>query len=113
VAEDGIYVTFTDKLAAASAADIDNYAIEQWNYRWTSNYGSPHFKVSNPRSQGQDEVEVWDAVLQPDGKTIFLEIEDLKPVMQMQISYNLKDAGGLPIKGDIWMTINKVGKRGN
>jgi hypothetical protein len=113
VAEDGIYVTFTDKLAAASAADIDNYAIEQWNYRWTSNYGSPHFKVSNPRSQGQDEVEVWDAVLQPDGKTIFLEIEDLKPVMQMQISYNLKDVGGLPIKGDIWMTINKVGKRGN
>ena len=113
VVEDGIYVTFTDKLLATSAVDINNYAVEQWNYRWSGNYGSPHFKVSNPRSQGQDEVEVWDAVLQADGKTIFLEIEDLKPVMQMQISYNLKAPGGLPIKGDIWMTINKVGKRKN
>ena len=111
VVEDGIYISFTDKLSAVAAIDIDNYAIEQWNYRWTGNYGSPHFKVSNPRAQGQDEVEVWDAVLQPDGKTIFLEIEDLKPVMQMQVSYNLKDTGGLPIKGDIWMTIHKVGRR--
>jgi hypothetical protein len=109
VVEDGIYLGFTDKLEAGSAVDTENYAVEQWNYRWTANYGSPHFKVSNPRAQGQDEVEILDISLQPDGKTIFLEIEDLKPVMQMQITYNIKGASGLPIKGDVWMTINKVG----
>jgi hypothetical protein len=108
VVSDGIEVTFSDPLSPDAATDIDNYAVEQWNYRWSANYGSPHFKVSNPRTRGQDEVEVYDVVLRPDGKTVFLEIEDLKPVMQMQISFNIRSAADQTIKGDIWLTINKV-----
>ena len=109
-AEDGIYITFSDALDSESAGDSDNFSVEQWNYRWTKNYGSAHYSVENPKRKGQDEVEVWEASLGQDGKTVFLEIEDLAPVMQMQISYTLKSRSGKSIKNSIWLTINRVGK---
>ncbi|MEE2641094.1 MAG: DUF6797 domain-containing protein [Planctomycetota bacterium] len=109
-AEDGIYITFSDALDSESAGDSDNFSVEQWNYRWTKNYGSAHYSVENPKRKGQDEVEVWEASLGQDGKTVFLEIEDLAPVMQMQISYTLKSRSGKSMKNSIWLTINRVGK---
>ena len=108
VKEDGIELKFATPLDKDSAEDIDNYNIEQWNYRWSKNYGSPHFSVANPKKRGQDEVELWEATLSDDGKTLFLEIEDLQPVMQMQIGYTLKSKSGKPIKDNIWLTINNL-----
>ncbi len=104
----GIELTFSDKLDPKSAADYGNWGVEQWNYKWTANYGSPHFSVANPRKQGQDEVEVADVTLSEDGKTVFLEIDDLQPVMQMQIKYNIQAADGTELKNSVWLTINKV-----
>lgn len=108
--DEGIYLTFSDPLDRDAAEDIDNYNIEQWNYRWSKNYGSPHFSVANPKKRGQDEVELWEATLSEDGKTIFLEIEDLEPVMQMQIGFTLKSKAGDKVNHNIWLTINKLGK---
>ena len=107
-AADGIYLTFSDELDRDVAEDSDNFAVEQWNYRWTKNYGSAHYSVANPKRKGQDEVDVWETTLADDGKTVFLEIEDLEPVMQMQISYTLKSKTGQDIKNSIWLTLNKV-----
>ena len=75
---------------------------------WSKNYGSAHYSVENPKRKGQDEVEVWETSLDNDGKTIFIEIEDLAPVMQMQISYTLKSKAGKEFKDSIWLTINKI-----
>lgn len=110
IQKDGIKITFTDPLDREAAEDSDNFAVEQWSYRWTRNYGSAHYSVENPKRKGQDEVEVWETTLGDDEKTVFLEIEDLEPVMQMQISYTLKSKSGKPIKDTIWLTINQVPK---
>ena len=82
---------------------------EQWNYRWTGNYGSPHFCVSNPNKQGHDEVEIFDARLSDDGRTVFLEIDELAPVMQMQIDLALAGADGQEVRRTLMATINMVG----
>ncbi|MBY0527596.1 MAG: malectin [Gemmataceae bacterium] len=104
-----IQITFSDKLDKKSAEDSDSYGVSQWNYRWTSSYGSPHFKVSNPKMQGHDEVEIEDVKLSADGKTVTLKIDKLKPVMQMKIDFKLKAADGTPIKTTLHHTINVVG----
>ncbi|MCH8046013.1 MAG: hypothetical protein IID44_20050 [Planctomycetes bacterium] len=108
--ENGVSITFSGKLDKASAEDDGNYGVEQWNYRWTRNYGSAHFSVKNPKRKGQDEVEILSAELSADGKTVFLEIEDIQPVMQMKINLNIKAADGAAVKLVIHNTINKLGK---
>mgnify|MGYP002623841460 CR=1 FL=1 len=105
----GIAITCTDKLDKELAEDTGSYAIEQWNYRWTSAYGSDHYKPSDPNQKGMDTLVVKKATLAADGKTVFLAIEDVKPVMQMKIRYNLESDGGDTIKGEIHNTINTVG----
>ena len=107
VGKSGIRLQFSDPLDRDEAEDIDNYNVEQWNYRWTANYGSPHFSVANPKRRGQDEVEVLEATLSADGKSLFLEIEDLQPVMQMQIGYTLQSADGREVRDNFWLTINQ------
>lgn len=102
-------IGFDVPLDKEAAEDPDNYNIEQWNYRWTQSYGSPHFKVSDPKQQGHDEVEIDEAVLSADGKTVTLKIADLAPVMQMKTSFTLESADGQPIKSEIHHTINAVG----
>jgi hypothetical protein len=104
-----IQLTFTDALDKKSAEDVDSYNLQRWNYRWKEDYGSPHFKVSDPKKQGHDEVEVESATLSPDGKTVTLKVKDLTPVMQMRITYQLKAADGQKVQSSIHSTINVVG----
>lgn len=104
-------ITFSDPLDPKTANDVENFNLEQWNYRWTENYGSPQIKVSDPKKQGHDPVEVQSASLSADGKTVTLKIDNLRPVMQMKIQYNLKTADGSTAKSAIWNTLNVVGNQ--
>jgi glucose/arabinose dehydrogenase len=109
VKPDELQITFDVALDKEAAEDVDNYNVEQWNYRWTQSYGSPHFKISDPKQQGHDEVEIDEAKLSADGKTVTLKIADLAPVMQMKTRFTLKSAEGQEIKSEIHQTINVVG----
>lgn len=108
-----IAITFSDPLDKSIAADADNYTLRHWNYRWTSNYGSQHYKVSDGKQQVQkgreEEVEVQGATVTADGKTVTLKVDGVRPVMQMKIQYNLKAADGAKVQSTIWNTINVVG----
>jgi hypothetical protein len=104
----GIALTFTAPLDKESAEDIDAYAVRQWQYRWSERYGSPHYSIADPQKQGEDDVPLAGAELSPDGRTILLRIDGLKPVMQMQIQMNVKSASGEPLKFVLHNTINRV-----
>jgi hypothetical protein len=108
VKKDAIELTFTNPLDKMTAQDLSSYAVQQWNYRWTQNYGSKHYSVTDANKQGQDDVDIASAILSEDGKTVTLKIPDLKPVMQMKIQVNLKSAAGAPIKETIHNTINRI-----
>lgn len=105
----GIEITFACPLDAASANDEQNYAVEQWNYRWTDKYGSPDYSVANPEKPGRDAVAIQSARLSPDRQTVRLEIPGIKPVMQMRIRFNIQAADGTPIQSELYHTINRVG----
>jgi hypothetical protein len=108
VLKDAIELTFTDPVDAETAGDVDSYTAEQWNYRWTENYGSPDYSVANPKKQGRDPVEIKAAKVSSDGKKVTLEIPGLQPVMQMKIKFRIRAADGAPISQEIWHTINRV-----
>ena len=88
------------------AENVDNYFVEQWNYRWTAQYGSPDFSVENPEQQGRDEVAVESATLLDGGYAVFLEMPNRHPVHQLSISWLLKSSAGEQVRGRYAHTIN-------
>ena len=138
VTKTGLDLSFTDPVDAEDATDPDSYEIEQWNYLWCGEYGSDDYSAKTPDfeakvrelnklrldpgreprghrealtkslAKGHDEVKVESAKLSEDGKTISLEIKDLKPVMQMRIRGKLKAADGKKIALEVYNTINFV-----
>ncbi|WP_278466480.1 ThuA domain-containing protein [Gimesia maris] len=109
--QNGIALTFTNPLDRQTAENPDNYAIEQWNYLWSQNYGSPEYRVSAPQTEGRDEVEVISATLLPDQRTVFLELPRVIPVMQMGITWQLTSQSGELLKQTYYHTINSVSSR--
>lgn len=109
VKPNGVLVRFTSKLDA-TAADPANFAVRQWNYRWTEGYGSGWYSVTDPNQKTStgDTVEVKSAKLGADGSSIFLEIDGLKPVMQFAIKCKVPTADGAAIDSELMGTINVV-----
>jgi glucose/arabinose dehydrogenase len=104
----GIAITFTDPLDPATANDAGSYDVEQWGYKWSAKYGSDEYSIANPTKKGHDTAGVKSAKLQPDGRTVFLELPSIAPVMQMAITYKLKAADGANVEGVIYNTINRL-----
>lgn len=107
----GVLLRFSDPLDAAAAEDIDNYRMQRWNYRWSAAYGSPELKVSNPKDEGRDEVDVLSATLvrrANEANAVFLELADLRPVHQLSIQMTLRNASGQPIERRLDATIHSV-----
>ena len=124
----GVRVDFTCALDATSASDPQNWNIEVWNYLWSSAYGSPEISTlgdaDRPAESGKDGVPqftnaqlgqkkhdpltVKSATLSADKKSVFLQIPDLKPVMQMQIKFTIKSADGTELRSEIINTIHAL-----
>jgi hypothetical protein len=104
----GIRIEFGTALDAATATDTASYDLEQWTYRWMRSYGSPRYSVGNPDLQGTDAVEVAEARLSEDRRSVFLEIPEVEPVMNISIDYRLETADGAEMDQVIYGTINRV-----
>ena len=64
--------------------------------------------MKDPSKQGRDSVEISEVRLLPDGRSVFLQINKVKPVHSMGIRYNLDTAAGKIFKDTFYLTINKV-----
>jgi hypothetical protein len=104
----GLVIDFPEPLDPEVAQDLDRWAAEQWNYRYSEKYGSADLSVSSPDQEGHDVVEIRSAKLSPDGRSVTLEIPGLKPVHQLRIRYNLRLAAGGPAKGELAATIHRI-----
>ena len=106
VEENGLSITFNHPLDPKSAGNPDNYYIEDWNYKYSKDYGSKDYRVIDPKKFGRDEMFIDAAKLSNDNRTVFLEAPDLGPVMQMGITYQINAADGTELKNTIYNTIN-------
>jgi len=108
VVKGGVELTFTQPLAADSAADLQNFSGKRWNYERAEHYGSPEFSSMNPKKTGREPIDITSSKLSEDGKTLMLAIADLQPVMQESIKFNLKAKDGTPIAQEIQHTIHAI-----
>jgi hypothetical protein len=110
VTSEGVRLDFAQKLAPG-AADKKRYLVEQWNYRWSGDYGSKRWSVKDPSRVGQDALAIDDVVLSGDGKSVLLKVQGLGPVMQMRIGYDVTTANGQGLKGAVHNTIHRIPSR--
>ncbi len=107
VHENGVFVRFAEPLDPEWAGSASNYAVEQWNYRYSKDYGSKDYSVKDPDREGRDSVSVQSVSFSPDRRSVFVELEDVKPVMQMTFRYNLRSAEGDRVRGAVYHTVNQ------
>jgi hypothetical protein len=126
----GIELRFTSSLDTQSAIDSDNWNVEVWNYLWSPAYGSPEISTirepEKPSEAGgggvaqftqaqisktaHDSLKVKSVTVGTDDRSVFLEVEGMKPVMQMSIRYSIKSADGSDLKGEVVNTIHALGE---
>lgn len=109
--QNGMKMTFSEELDQELAEDVSSWNVEQWGYRWTKSYGSKEYKVSNPQEIGHDKVTVKSATLSKDKKSVFLAIDNMQPVMQMSIAFDLETSTGDELIGTVYNTIHKLGPK--
>ncbi len=103
-----ITIGFTCELDPELVADKDSYNIQQWNYIWSSDYGSPEVTLDDPNRRARDPVEIESVSVSEENRSITLYIPKLRPVMQMKIQMKLEAKDGTPVEFDIYNTINRI-----
>jgi hypothetical protein len=117
----GLLVEFTCPVDEQLATDVQSYALEQWNYVWGPQYGSPEVSVRHPDEklvasaltseqqsyQVHDKVPVTGARL-IDERRVFLEVPDLMPAMQTSLKIDLESKDGHEMHFAIYSTIHHL-----
>jgi azurin len=83
----------------------ENYFVQQWNYEYAKRYGSPEFSINDPKQLGHDRVAVASVRSLNGGKSVFLEMPDIVPAMQMHVRMHLNVG-----KKDLFPTIVELGE---
>jgi hypothetical protein len=112
----GMKITFTSPLDREAAGNADNYAVEVWNYKWTSNYGSGDYSTlpdppgadKDKKKKTHDPLTVTSVKLSEDGRSVFVQIDGMKPVMQMKISLKIRSAEKSDVRYEIYNTIHEL-----
>ena len=105
---DGLELGFDVKLERSIAEDPKRYSLLQWNYHWSSGYGSAHWRTTAFPVEGEEELEIAAVRLSADGHTVFLQIDDLRPAMQTRVGWILETTEGAPIEGVAYATTHRV-----
>ena len=105
---DGLVIEFDEPIEPGSLRAEDAIRVEQWNYRWSSTYGSYHYSLNDPDQVGHDALVVQNATLTEDGKRLFSRIDGLRPVDQIQVGLNLRTIAGAVVKCNLYGTINAL-----
>jgi mono/diheme cytochrome c family protein len=101
--QQGIVVRFATPLDAKMATDPARYRLQRWNYVRSSAYGSGHFKLDG--TAGQETLPLR-AHLSSDGRTVLLVVPEMKPVMQMQLDYDLRSRQGSLMRDTVYLTVH-------
>jgi azurin len=107
--KNGLIIRFNEFIDPQSL-DVKKVFASQWNYLHSDAYGSPEYSVRQPGITGHDPVKIRSLHTLEDGKSIFVEIPQLHPVMQFHLYLELKTRYGLPFSPDLYYSIFHQGK---
>ena len=102
--ENGLKVQFNSRIDPKSVR-LENVFCQQWNLLYSSAYGSAEYSVKSPGRRGHDPVMVKSEHLLDDGKSVFVEIPHLHPVMQFHLHMQLRTENGTAFSPDLYYSI--------
>jgi azurin len=107
--KNGLILRFNEPIDPSSLNPKKAFAA-QWNYLHSEAYGSPEYSVRNPGLTGHDPVKIRSLHALKDGKSVFVEIPQLHPVMQFHLHLDLKTKDGRSFAPDLYYSIFNQGK---
>lgn len=106
VARRGILLRFEQPLQPESVSRREAYTVRRWNYKRTSAYGSGHYRLDG--TAGTETLGVSSAKISKDRKAVFLGIPEMRKVMQIEVSYDLKLEDGTPFRRQTFLTAHAL-----
>jgi len=98
----GVLLRFEVPLDARKAADPNSYTVTSWHYQRTYKYGSPQLKADD--TPGVDRLAPSSAYLSKDGRSVFVGLPGMKPVMQMRVGWTLATSDGAVFQESAYFT---------
>ena len=106
--DQGVLLRFDVALDRAKATNPASYSLQSWAYKRTYKYGSPQYKADG--TPGQDALPASSAYLSQDGRSVFIGVPHLKPVMQLRIGWSLATADGKSFDDNAYTTPYELAK---
>ncbi len=104
VHENGVVVTFAQKLDREFCENAQEHFAQSWNYRYSSAYGSAEYSALHYGMRGHDQLRVASAHVLADGRSLFLELPDLQLCNQL----HLQVASSSAERFDLFATCNAL-----
>ncbi len=101
-------LTFNRAIDPASLKDRDAWKAEAWNYRWSKGYGSPHFKVSEPGTEGTDLLEIGKIELADEGRKLVVRVPELQPCHTLKLDFSVNGEDDRSLNGPLYFTIHQL-----
>jgi cytochrome c2 len=98
----GVLLRFDVPLDPKKAADPASYSLASWSYKRAYTYGSAQYKADG--STGIDWLTPSSAYVSQDGRSVFVGVPGMKPVMQLRIGWSLSGKDALPIEANAYTT---------
>jgi cytochrome c551/c552 len=98
----GVLLRFDVPLDPVKAVNPDSYSLATWHYKRTYQYGSPQFKADG--TTGIDQLMPSSAYLSQDGRSVFIGVPGMTPVMQLRVGWSLATKGGQSFQDTAYTT---------
>lgn len=98
----GVLIRFESELDAKKAMDPGSYSLQSWSYKRSYKYGSAQYKDDG--QPGQDSLVPSGAYLAKDGRSVFIAVPGMKPVMQLRVGWALATKDGKAFEENAYTT---------
>jgi len=98
----GVLLRFDVPLDPVKAVNPNNYSLATWHYKRTYQYGSPQFKADD--TTGIDQLMPSSAYLSQDGRSVFIGVPGMTPVMQLRVGWSLATKAGQSFQDTAYTT---------
>ena len=78
------------------------------HFRWSSQYGSPMHKVTEPDTEGIDTLTITGRHLDRDGTRLILDVPDLLPCHTLKLEFSVSGQEVGALEGLLYFTIHEL-----
>ena len=83
---------------------LSHNLAQTWKYVFSKGYGSPEYSAKSDKV-GHNLLEIASVQLLEGGRSLFVEIPKIEPVMLCYLRMHLKDAEGVSFKTDLFASL--------